>query len=199
MSLKSTREQFLRTFPEKSMHQLKKYIRGNHLSFMIKELSKAIMHRSKLRNNFLRHRSNENRKKYSKPRNYCVSLLRRMKMHYHRNLNEKNITDNKNFWKTVTLFLSDKILSIERITLIENNKIINNANIMNTFFSNIAINLNVPECHKYEGISSNISNPILKAIAKYRNYPSEKAIKRVSNSNDLFFFFFWYCRQRENC
>ena len=74
--------------------------------------------------------------------------------------------------------------------MVENNKIINNANIKNTFFSNIAINLNVPECHKYEGISSNISNPILKAIAKYRNYPSEKAIKRVSNSNDLFCFFF---------
>ena len=38
-----------------------KYICGNHLSFMNKELSKAIMHRSNLRNNFLRHRSNENR------------------------------------------------------------------------------------------------------------------------------------------
>ena len=87
-------------------------------------------------------------------------------MHYYRNLNEKNITDNKNIWETVTPFLSDKILSIEIITLIENNKIINNANIMNTFFSNIAINLNVPECHKYEDISSIISDPILKAIGK---------------------------------
>ena len=109
-------------------------------------------------------------------------------MHYYRNINEKNINDNKNFWKTVTPFLSDKILSIERINLAENDKIINNANIMNTFFSNIAINLNVPECHKYEGISSNISDPILKAIGKYRNYPSKKAIKRVTNSNDLFSF-----------
>ena len=40
----------------------KKYIRCNHLSFMIKELPKVIMHRSKLRNNFLRHSSNENKK-----------------------------------------------------------------------------------------------------------------------------------------
>ena len=52
----------------------KMYIRGNHLLFVNKVFSKAIMHRSKLRNNFLRHRSNENRKKYSKQRNYCVSL-----------------------------------------------------------------------------------------------------------------------------
>ena len=59
---------------------------------------------------------------------------------------------------------------------------------MNTFFSNIVINLNVPEYHKYESISRNISDAILKVIVKYRNHPSIKAIKRVYNSNDLFSF-----------
>ena len=53
----------------------KKYICGNHLPFMNKELSKAIMLRPKLRNNFLRHRSDENRKKYSKQRNYYKKEL----------------------------------------------------------------------------------------------------------------------------
>ena len=48
---------------EKYAAHKRKYIPGNHFLFMNKELSKAIMHRSKLRNNFLRHRSNENRKK----------------------------------------------------------------------------------------------------------------------------------------
>ena len=57
---------------------------------------------------------------------------------------------------------------------------------MNTFFSNIVINLNVPEYHKYKSISRNISDAILKVIVKYRNHPSIKAIKRVYNSNDLF-------------
>ena len=56
----------------------KKYIRGNHLLFMNKELSKAIMHRSKLRNSFLRHRSNENRQKYSKQRN-CLFVEKNKK------------------------------------------------------------------------------------------------------------------------
>ena len=149
------------------------------------------MHRSKLSNNFLRHSSNENRKKYSKQQNYCVSLLRRIKKNYY-NLNEESITDNRNFWKTVTPFLSGKVSSTERITLIENDKNINNhnetANIINTFFSNIVINLNVPECHDCEGISRNISDPILKAIVKYRNHPGIKTIRRVSNSNDFFSF-----------
>ena len=133
---------------EKHAPLIKKYIRGNQLLLMNKELSKAIIHRSKLRNNFLRHRFLENRKKYSKQRNYCVSLLKRIKKSYCNNLNEKNI---------------------------------NNKNIMNTFFSNIATSLNIPEYHEYEGISRNISDPILEAIVKYRNYPSIKAIRRVSN------------------
>ena len=56
---------------------------------------------------------------------------------------------------------------------------------MNTFFSNIVISLNVPAYHGCEGISGNISDYILKAIDKYRNHPSIKAIKRVSNSIEL--------------
>ena len=75
----------------------KKYTRGNHLPFINKELSKAITHRSKLRNNFLRNRSTENGEKYSKQQNYCVYLLRKIKKNYYSNLNEKNITDDKMF------------------------------------------------------------------------------------------------------
>ena len=36
--------------------------------------------------------------------------------------------------------------------------------------------------------SGNISDQILKAIFEYRNHPSINAIKRVSNSYDLFCF-----------
>ena len=142
-------------------------------------------------NNFLQHRSNQNEKKYLKQWNYCL-LLRRIKNNYYCNLNEKNITDNEKFWKIVTPFLLDKLLSTERINLIENDKIINNdndtANLMNTFFFNIVINLNVPEYHDYDSISRNISDPILKVIVKYRNHPCINAIRRVSNLNDLFSF-----------
>ena len=55
-----------------------KYARGNHLSFMKKALSKEIMTRTRLRNKFLKDRSEENKKKYSKQRNYCVSLLKKI-------------------------------------------------------------------------------------------------------------------------
>ena len=54
----------------------------------------------------------------------------------------------------------------------------------NTFFSNIVLNLNVAAYHEYEGICRNISDLLLKAIVKYRNHSSIKAINKLSNSND---------------
>ena len=66
------------------------------------------MMRSRLRNRFLKNRSEENRMLFCKQRNKCVSLLRKSKKDYFENLNEKNITDNKRFWKTVKHFLSRK-------------------------------------------------------------------------------------------
>ena len=45
-----------------------------HLPFLNKELSKEIMHRRRLRSNFSRNRSDENKRKYSKHQNYCVSF-----------------------------------------------------------------------------------------------------------------------------
>ena len=57
-----------------------KYLRGNHQPFMNKEQSKAIMTRSRLKNVYLRNPSDMNRTNYTKQRNYCVNLRRRVKM-----------------------------------------------------------------------------------------------------------------------
>ena len=50
---------------------------------------------------FLKNRTEENETKYTKQRNYCVTLLRKAKVEYYSNPNEKDVTDNKMFWKTV--------------------------------------------------------------------------------------------------
>ena len=78
---------------------------------MNKTLSKAIIHRIRFRNKYLRNKTVENKRKYTKQRNYCVSLLRKSKREYDVNLDVKNITDNKTFSKTVKPFLSDKATS----------------------------------------------------------------------------------------
>ena len=170
----------------------KKYIRGNHLLYMNKEPSKEIMHRTRPRDNFLRNRSDENKRKYSKQRNYCVSLLRKTKNNYYNNLNEKKTTGNKTSWKTVKPFLSDKTPSDEKITLIEKDKIIktdsNTANVLDTFFSTIVNNLNIPEYPVSDPISNDDSDPVLKSILKYKDRPSIKAIKKIAKPNSLFRF-----------
>ena len=62
---------------------------------MTKELSKEIIKRSRLPNNFLRNRTEENKILYNRQRNHCVSLLRKSERGYYKNLNIKKIADNQ--------------------------------------------------------------------------------------------------------
>ena len=90
---------------------------------MTKNLSKVIILSTNLTNNFLKNKSNENKKKnYVKQRNHRVSLPRKTKRRYYSNFHEKKICDNKTFWKIVKPMLSKKLKSNERITLIENDE-----------------------------------------------------------------------------
>ena len=100
-----------RTTLDQHASRKKKYARGNHMPFINKTLSKEIIKRTKLRNKFLKERPEENRKGYASQRNYCVSLLKKTKRKYFGNLNEKNVCDNKAFWKTAKPFLSGNIVS----------------------------------------------------------------------------------------
>ena len=77
------------------------FVRGNHLPFMNKTLSKTIMHRTRFCNKQLRNKTDKNKRKNTKQQNYYVSLLRKSKGEYCSNVDAKNITDNKGFWKTV--------------------------------------------------------------------------------------------------
>ena len=82
----------------------------------------------------------------------------------------------KAFWKTAEPFLSDKIISKEKITLIEENEVVSNvedtAQVLNTFLSNLVGSLNIPEYVTNDPISDNISDPTIELIVKYRKDPS---------------------------
>ena len=89
-------------------------------------------------------------------------------MNYYGNLNEKDITDNKNFWKTVKPFLSDKSINSDKIHLYENGELINSktktAEVLNEFFSNIVKNWKNPEYENLNRIFQKVKDPVLKAI-----------------------------------
>ena len=100
-----------------------KSIRANENPFMTKELRKAIMVRSKLRNKLNKKKRLVSRLAYNKQRNYCTSLLRRTKKDYYEKLNPSDILDNKRFWKIVKPFFSEKVVTTESITLVEDKEI----------------------------------------------------------------------------
>ena len=64
---------------------------------MNKALPEKIMTGTRLINKSLKHRSEKNKKKYLKQRNFCDSLLRKSKSKYFGYRTEKNINDNKTF------------------------------------------------------------------------------------------------------
>ena len=159
------------------------------------------MKRNRLRNIYLKNRSDNNKGEY----NNCMSLLRisfTKNKSYYANLNEKDLTDNKQFWQTVKPSLSDKIKLSKKITLVEqrenlvtdgniDDEIVNDdvkiAEIFNRFFSNAAIDLKIPDFHGAVPLTDNISYPIFRAILKYANHSSTIAIKDLNNTS-LFSF-----------
>ena len=60
---------------------------------MTKELHKAIMNRSKLRNRFLKSKTFFYRKAYTSQRNFCKKLLRNAKRTYFNNLDITKVTE----------------------------------------------------------------------------------------------------------
>ena len=72
----------------------RKYIRANNSAFMAKKLRAAIMTRSKLRQKLLIERTNDSKHLYNRQRKLCVSLLRKTKRDYFKQLNNKVISDN---------------------------------------------------------------------------------------------------------
>lgn len=168
-----------------------KYVRANESPFMTKTLKKEIMNRSRLKNKYLKENSEKNKKAYSKQRNLCTSLLRKEKKTYFENLDTSKITDNKMFWKTIKPMFSKKCVTKENITLMKDNEIISDnepvAELFNKFFANIVKELNLAIDENLLHNVDHIWDPVLKAIEKYKNHPSVKAIAQKYDQNTFKF------------
>ena len=165
---------------------------------MTKELRKEHMKRSRLRNIYLKNRHETNAKAYKQQRNKCVSMLKMAKKAYFEKLQPSQISDSKKFWPTVNPLFTDKGITTDKITLIENNLIVsddkNVAEIFNNFFSNAVKNLNIDYYEHFSFdryfLCKDIENndPILKAIEKYENHPSIQKINEINNKKECFSF-----------
>ena len=116
--------------------------------------------------------------KHFDSRNFCVNLLRKTKKDYFNDLNIKNITDNKAFWKIIKPYFSNKGLNPNSLILSQKTKIVTSdqgiANIMNNYFTGITSHLNLkPDQINH---SENLTNII-------ENFKNHESIQRIKLAN----------------
>ena len=97
------------------------------------------------------------------------------------NLDSSKICVNKTFWKTIQPFLSEKRKITNKITLVGEDEIVILedqliSEELNWFFKNATKALNI-RGNSYLIEKSELSDPVNKAISKYKNYPSILLIK----------------------
>ena len=172
----------------------KKIVRGNNAPFMNKTLSKAFMHRAKLKNRYYKEPTEENKTSFKKHRNYCVSLLRKEKRKYYNSLDEKIFEDNRKFWKRIKPLFSDKVKLKTNITLVEDGKSITDngevAEILNSYFIEAVENLEIERFNPSEKIvqSDDTDDVINSIIKKYESHPSILKIKENVKVENKFEF-----------
>ena len=76
---------------------------------MTKYLRKGHMLRSRLRSKYCKEKTAASALAYKKQRNKCVSLLKKAKKSYFRNLNPSIVCDNKSFGKLFSLYFLNKL------------------------------------------------------------------------------------------
>ena len=86
---------------------------------MTKELHREIMKRSRLRNNFLRTKSQEDRLKYNKQQNLCKKLLRTAKILYFNNLDIKKVVHIEVFGKQCLPFFLQNARKVIKSSLMK--------------------------------------------------------------------------------
>ena len=116
---------------------------------MTNPLRKAIMTRSRLENKYLKTKLFSGKDMFKKQRNYCNRLYKRERKRFYKNIDLKNITDNKKFWGTMKPFFTDKGTSRNSISLIEGSQIIVEdmeiAETLNTYFEYAVSSLGISE------------------------------------------------------
>ena len=167
-----------------------KYIRGNQSPFMNKDIHKAIITRTRLRNRFIKEPTQMNRLAYKKQRDYCF-IMCQSKKQYYGSLNVNQITNNKNFWRVVKPNFSNKILGTNRVILRDGGKIISDtekdADTFNKFFVNIEKTSKTDKDKQVLVETNEVFDPVLKTIKKYSTHPSILRIKEKMNNKAFSF------------
>ena len=118
-------------------------------------------------------------------RQIIVKLLRRTKKDYFQNLNIRDLSDNRKFWKTIKPYFSNKRLNWNKFPLKEKENLASNeaqlATIINSFFINIT-GLELKEDNEINAIT------LEDVLDAFNSHPSIETIRRTVKSNEKFSF-----------
>ena len=171
---------------DKHAPQKKKVLRVNHAPFMCKELRKAIYTRSRLKNKFCKNPTKENEEKILKHRNKCVKIRRKSTKSYFRAITQNGVMNNKNFWKVIKPFLTNKgFIDGNKITIVDGDEIISEEKELVKIFNVHYINIVEKTC----GLKPKILNQENKTLTNNENienikkqYESHPSIIEIKNN-----------------
>ena len=164
-----------------------KKVRGNLGPFMTKELSKAIMNKSKIRNRYQKWPSRENVLTLKETKKFCNKLTKSIKKTYFCKVTGKDFVDA--FWKTVKPFLTNKGFLTNEIIAIENKgKIVADksklVNLFNSHYVNIVEKTSgfPPEI---EGNLENKTDDIATVQSIIWRYQAHSSILNIKSKNTV--------------
>ena len=132
------------------------------------------------------------RKPYRLDRNYTKRLLKREKKKYFHNLDTKNYTDNKKFWKTVKPLFSNSTGGSQKITLVNGKEIISNdeeiAKTFHDFFIDSVKSMNINGNNDVLTDVEGLTDPVDIALKKFECHPSILDIKENISIETTFSF-----------
>ena len=173
-----------------------KVLLGNHKSHVDKNLRKAILKRSKLKNKANRTKLQEDIAKYKKQRNLVVKLNGDSKLRYFHNIEASK--NSKPFWNVCKPYFFNKHAhgdSNEKITNNSNEVIkketllVSNDEIAKTFNKHFAETVETLSTFEWPSNNKDLLNDQLTAIIKkFRNHPSIIKLKSKYNFQETFSF-----------
>ena len=173
-----------KTFAEKFCNVVNKHapiknktIRGNQPPFMNKELAKAIMTRSRLKNVFIEDKNKQNWQAFAKQRNKCAKRRKKAIKPHFAKVTGNGMMTNRCFWNTVKPLLNSRGDHGQRTIILEqNNKIHENptniAEIFNDYFANIVETTTGTPSPSYQEKFN-----IPEVLDRYSTHPSIQQIK----------------------
>ena len=155
-----------------------RFLRANNKLHITKELRKAIMLRSQLKNIANKSKDPKDVANYKTQRNRVVNMNRKAKrLYFHSELR----TSDKTFWSACKPFFSDKATNDGKTILVENDEIISNdkkaATVFNSYFANITDSLKISAWNPTFLLSYDA--PVELIYEKFQTHPSILSIRET--------------------